>query len=335
MDPTMAVPHLDVDAKLGSAFIGCVMAGILYGITCFQTYNYYKGRFEDPWTLDAFVYSLWTLETVHLGLVMHGCYFYMVTNYNNPASMISPTWSLLTQIFVTCVTDVAIRGFFGRRVWILTAQRNRPLAYVLVFCIGASSLLTFSSGVAFGIKAFMVGTFAAFNEISYLLYTSLGSGVVADAFIAVSMCVLLSQSRTGVRNTDSVIDTLMMYTINTSLLTTVCSAACFISYAVRPNEFIFLGIYFVLSEFFINSLLASLNARTIIRSRSTAKSDTPAARTVTLQALSRGQASTDTSMSFPTVKTTDAYSVTSPRGTVAYDCSPGNFREHLEYDMSA
>ena len=50
----------------------------------------------------------------------------------------------------------------------------------------------------------------------YLLYTSLGSGVVADAFIAVSMCVLLSQSRTGVRNTDSVIDTLMMYTINTS-----------------------------------------------------------------------------------------------------------------------
>ena len=31
----------------------------LYGITCFQTYNYYKGRFEDPWTLDAFVYALW------------------------------------------------------------------------------------------------------------------------------------------------------------------------------------------------------------------------------------------------------------------------------------
>ncbi|KAL1740213.1 hypothetical protein HDZ31DRAFT_68153 [Schizophyllum fasciatum] len=327
----MAAPHLDVDAKLGSAFIGCVMAGILYGITCFQTYNYHKGRFDDPWILDAFVYWLWTLETLHLGLVMHGCYFYMVTNYNNPASMISPTWSLLVQVFVTCLTDVAVRGFFGRRVWIMMTQRSRTLAYVVVFCIGTSSLLTFASGIAFGTRAFMVGTFAGFNEISYLLYTALGSGVVADAFIAISMCVLLSHSRTGLRNTDSVIDTLILYTINTSLLTTVCSVACFISYAVRPNEFIFLGIYFILSELFINSLLASLNARTIIRSRSAAKFDS-ATRTVTLDALPRhAHTSTDTSMSFPTLKTTDVYSnsIASPRGTVTYDCSPGNFREHL------
>lgn len=324
--PVSALSDINIDAKLGSAFIGCVIAGIFYGITCFQTYNYYKGRFEDSWVLDAFVYTLWVLETIHLALVMHGCYYFMVTNYDNPASMASPSWSLLVQIFVTCVTDVSIRGFFGRRVWILTAPRNRPLAMILVFCIGGTSLLTFSSGFAFGTKAFMLGTFAGFKKISYLLYTSLGSGVVADAFIAVSMCVLLSRSRTGLRNTDTMIDTLILYTINTSLLTTVCSAACFISYAVRPNDFIFLGIYFILSELFFNSLLASLNARTTIRNRSSARPSTAPAANV-LDVLPHS--STDTSMSFPTMKTSADIPEFHDSTMSPYGYSRGAFREHF------
>jgi len=53
----------------------------------------------------------------------------------------------------------------------------------------------------------------------------------------------------------------MLYAINSGLLTTICAAACLITYAVWPSEFIFIGVYFTLSKLFLNSLLATLNGR--------------------------------------------------------------------------
>ncbi|KAF4618494.1 hypothetical protein D9613_010036 [Agrocybe pediades] len=38
------------------------------------------------------------------------------------------------------------------------------------------------------------------------------------------------------------------------------------TYAIWPQRFIFMGLYFALSKLYVNSLLASLNARTVFRS---------------------------------------------------------------------
>ncbi|KAH0578572.1 hypothetical protein H2248_003719, partial [Termitomyces sp. 'cryptogamus'] len=67
---------------------------------------------------------------------------------------------------------------------------------------------------------------------------------------------LIEKSRTN-----SLVRMLMLYTINTTLLTTICSITCFIAYAIWPDDFTFIGIYFSLSKLFLNSLLATLNSR--------------------------------------------------------------------------
>ena len=38
------------------------------------------------------------LETTHLVLTIHVCYFYMITNYNNSRSTENPTWSFLVSV---------------------------------------------------------------------------------------------------------------------------------------------------------------------------------------------------------------------------------------------
>jgi hypothetical protein len=65
---------------------------------------------------------------------------------------------------------------------------------------------------------------AGLQAISWLLYVSLSLVLAGDLILAVMICTLLYRSRTGHGNTDSVINTLLAYTINSGLLTSMVSA---------------------------------------------------------------------------------------------------------------
>ncbi|KAF9445714.1 hypothetical protein P691DRAFT_762259 [Macrolepiota fuliginosa MF-IS2] len=205
-----------------------------------------------------------------MAMVIHGLYFYLIENFGVATAMLKPTWSLITHVYFTVASDLLIRIIFGKRVWTLSHS------YVLTAGIASASLACAATGIIFVSKAFhLKGGFADFHLISVYLYTSLATGVAADLLIAISLCVGLMRTRTGFKRTDSLVNILMAYSINTSLLTTVCSIGCFITYAIWPQKLIFLGIYFCLSKLYFNSLLAALNARQILRDKMTGLSTTP------------------------------------------------------------
>ncbi|KAF9475443.1 hypothetical protein BDN70DRAFT_996414 [Pholiota conissans] len=286
----MASLHLDLDNTLGAAFIGNIVAGVLYGVTCLQTFNYYKKGQGDCLAFRLVIYGLWILDTLQIALVTHTLYFYLIKNYNNPLVLLFPTWSIISQVFITCVGDLTVRIIYGRRVWKISHN-----IYIIAF-VGVASAGAFGGGFAFAIEAFIEQTFANFSHISYLMYLALGSAVAADILIAVSLCLSLSRSRTGFKKTDSIVTILMLYAINSSVLTTyaswfqnrmtgssnpkiftdrVCSAACLITYTIWPEQFTFIGIYVCLSKLFLNSLLAMLNGRKSLKRRIHGLSDSP------------------------------------------------------------
>jgi len=201
------------------------------------------------------------LATAHLALVTHALYFYLISNYSNPLVLLFPTWSIISQVFVTCVSDLVVRIIYSRRVWKIS---HNPYIIGLIAITSASA---FGGGFAFAIEAFIHKTFANFSHISYLLYIALGSAVAADILIASSLCLSLSRSRTGFKRTDSIVTILILYAVNSSVLTTLCSAACLITYTVWPKQFTFIGIYVCLSNLFLNSLLAMLNGRQSLKRR--------------------------------------------------------------------
>ncbi|KAI1798239.1 hypothetical protein LXA43DRAFT_1088364 [Ganoderma leucocontextum] len=249
-----------LDDTLGAVFLGTIATSCLYGITVVQTYIYYKRNASDPAYLQALVFLLWVLDSLHLALIVHAVYFYAVTNFSNILNLLVPTWSILSQIIVTGVSDLAVRGVFCHRVWKLSEQN-----FFLMVAIAISSLTVFSGSIAFAVKGFSIPSFTRLSEISDILYLSLGSGVVADVLIAGSMCVLLAKRRTGFSRTDSMVRVLMMYSINTGALTSLCALLTLLTYASMPDNFVFMAFYFVLPKLFLNSLLATLNARRPLR----------------------------------------------------------------------
>ncbi|RPD56867.1 hypothetical protein L227DRAFT_578531 [Lentinus tigrinus ALCF2SS1-6] len=98
---------------------------------------------------------------------------------------------------------------------------------------------------------------------------SVGVGLaeLADTIITAALIYSLHRSRTGFESTDTLIDTLIMYTINTGLLTDVFNMASFICAIVMPDNLIYAGIVIVSSKLYANTVMTVLNSRKSLASK--------------------------------------------------------------------
>jgi len=255
----MSIPPLD--NTLGAVLIGVLVATGLYGITCIQTYMYWF-RQKDHWPLRTAVAALWVIDTLHVFMLGHFLYHYTVSNFGKPLALLVPAWSIYGEISTAIASDTTIRAIFTFRIWSLS--RN---VWLTAF-VGVNSLLVSCGALAALVKAATLNNYARFSEISWLIYWMICGTVFVDITIAGTMCYLLNKMRTGFRRTDFQIQTLMVYIINTGVLTSIAASACMLCYALMKDNFVFIGIMFTLPTFFLNSLLATLNARKHIKDMS-------------------------------------------------------------------
>ncbi|PAV21563.1 hypothetical protein PNOK_0152000 [Pyrrhoderma noxium] len=101
-------------------------------------------------------------------------------------------------------------------------------------------------------------------------YLSRQNKILTSVTIVLSIVIIVSGLWIGtvtftytnlLQFTDNRLTILMVYIINTGLLTSLCTAACFLTFALMPVNYIFIGINFSLSKLYFNSLLATLNRR--------------------------------------------------------------------------
>ncbi|KAK7686484.1 hypothetical protein QCA50_010081 [Cerrena zonata] len=96
----------------------------------------------------------------------------------------------------------------------------------------------------------------------------LSTAAIVDILITVAMCWYLHKSRTGFTGMDSIVDSITMYTIENGLLTCVTTVLSLLFWIAMPHNLIFLGLHLAISKLYANALLATLNARKILRGRS-------------------------------------------------------------------
>ncbi|KAJ3844055.1 hypothetical protein F5878DRAFT_637615 [Lentinula raphanica] len=260
------LPEITVDNTLGALFVGFTVACCIYGILLCQIYTYlthypmdrpvYKFIviliLYEPWYLEAFDLTHSpiprTLETVDQALIAQIYYHYGITNFSNSLALIegTQTWSFILQqtLGCFCVEGVALQSteFLDHR------------------------LDPFSS--------FMLPDVFSVVRLRVLGTVSLGVGVLADITTALSLCYFLNKLRTGYRQSDSLVSTLIKYAINTGALTSIVSVTTVILYNIMPSNLIFIGVFFILSKLYAISFMATLNTRRVIRGRGTDKQNT-------------------------------------------------------------
>ncbi|KAI0790856.1 hypothetical protein C8Q75DRAFT_108426 [Abortiporus biennis] len=257
---TPALPRLD--DTLGAVFIGVTIAAILYGVTCVQTYTYYaEASKRDRLALRALIGALWILDGLQLAFVGHLLYYFVITNYFNPVALQTSPWSAEAFNVVTNVADLIVRSILIYRIWRLCQKIYLPGVLMLGNLAASSFSLSASA------KFQQIGNIEDLSPIKGLIIGVFSCIACIDTSIAVALVAILWGRRTGFERTDSQLQTLMIYSVHTGALTSLVAICVVITFATMPTKFIYIALFFTLPKFYINALLATLNAReTIIRS---------------------------------------------------------------------
>ncbi|CAL1712761.1 unnamed protein product [Somion occarium] len=237
------------------------MGATLFGVTLLQTYEYYKRYPKDSFLIKFMVAGLTILDTLHLVLCSRTIYWYLISNFNNPDNLDKTTWSMALQTDCNGIIGVIVEGFFARRVYIMS--KNWYITTIIVVL----AVLHFALGVVFTAQSFILGQFSKFSSLTWITCTGLGAAALSDIVIALSMCYYLQKKRTGVDRTDDLVTTLMLYSINTGLLTSIIATTAVIAFAIMPTNFVWLCFFWILGKCYVNSILASLNSRERLRNR--------------------------------------------------------------------
>lgn len=248
------------DNTFGAFLIGVVVSAALYGVTCLQTWYYFSRYFSDPWYTKLLVGAVFVSDTTHQALITHTVYTYLVTDFGNASDLEKLVWSLSVEVLFNGFTGFMVQSFLAKRVYHLSNKNMIITASVMSLVIAEFVIV-----IIYVAKAVGLTTFAQVPQIRSLSMSINAIAAAGDILIAVLLCTLLQRSRTGFRRSDTMIKKLMLFTINTGLLTSVCAMMSFISIAVWPDTYIYIAFYFCVGRLYCNSLLATLNARKGVR----------------------------------------------------------------------
>ncbi|KIY65916.1 hypothetical protein CYLTODRAFT_49303 [Cylindrobasidium torrendii FP15055 ss-10] len=251
------------DSTLGAYLVGVIMAAILLGVACAQATTYFIVYRKDPlWIKATVVFSLITIWG-HQISVTDKMYVNTVTYYPDPSILSDIGWGLIAQTWFHAFTAICVQSFYVYRIYILLKN-----SWYLPAALFSLSVVQFALSAVYAAKCGSIPT-EDIPTLSDLVtgVNSIGAGI--DIIIAATMIWILLKHRTGFKNTNSVITRLVVYCINSGLLTSICALGTLIALRVAPKTYIAYPFYFCIGRMYVISLLGSLNMRKGIRMEST------------------------------------------------------------------
>ncbi|KAF9468118.1 hypothetical protein BDZ94DRAFT_843638 [Collybia nuda] len=263
----MSVPHLDLGNTFGAMFVGAMVTMSIYGITTLQMYFYYMTYPNDDNTIKTLVATIWTIDTLHVILMCHAMYFYLITGFGNPHALAEGTWSLyvITSIALNVLMAFLVQCFFTQRIFKLSSPRIKwwlsgiiALCVVAHFCFGMETVVWF----------FLKKDFARLKEANFQSVLPFAiTAILSDIMIAVTLCLLLASNRSEFQDTNNIINRLIIYAINRCILTSAVAVVEVVIFVALPNSFWSFAFDFIIGKLYANSLLASLNSRKSLRGK--------------------------------------------------------------------
>jgi len=115
------------------------------------------------------------------------------------------------------------------------------------------------------IELFQKKDFSRLSEITYIAALPFAVlAVLSDVLITLALCVLLYNSRTGFRSTNSMLNLIIVYAINRCLLTSIVATIEMVMFVTEQETLWYLAADFVVGKLYVNSLLATLNTRSAL-----------------------------------------------------------------------
>ncbi|KAH9923969.1 uncharacterized protein BXZ73DRAFT_103701 [Epithele typhae] len=121
--------------------------------------------------------------------------------------------------------------------------------------------VTFGFAIAGTIIGFKFQRFTQYEKFYWIDSAACGAGMIGDTLMTTVLVVTLKRNRSGIKQTNNILNKLILYTMTTGLLTTIFNLFALIMALAVPDTFIWIGVEIVTIRLYTNSVLAVLNTR--------------------------------------------------------------------------
>ncbi|KAF8194376.1 hypothetical protein K438DRAFT_1827871 [Mycena galopus ATCC 62051] len=224
-----SVISFNPDNTLGAYQIGVLISYVLLGVTTTQVYIYYNRFPEDSFkvkALDSFC------EVVHAICLGHTLYVVTISDYADlgPERVFGAVpRSFPAAILVSGIIGGSVQGFFAFRVYKLSQK-----LFVPIICWVMSALRAVMAALI-SITLLQETSLAKYEvQWKWAMTTLWSVSTVNDLTITMALVTILAGKRNTFKKTAALVDKLILYTIETGMLTSMSSIAalacvCFIS----------------------------------------------------------------------------------------------------------
>ncbi|KAI0654681.1 hypothetical protein C8Q70DRAFT_514348 [Cubamyces menziesii] len=271
---SVSVPNLGITkssdnpavAFIGGLLIEIFIACILYGITTLQSFMYFQKYPNDALSLKLLVGAVWALETVHTAFCMQFLYAYLVEGFGDFAYFLQINWGIGVTVITSAGIALCVQGYYVWRVWCVS---SKSLFWTVV--IGVFALARVAFGIGSTILSYVYPEWLLFRDTKSSLVTisgGLGSAALVDMLVALTLSYYLNKGRSSWhKESNSKINMILLYAVNTGAITGTASLLCVILFATQKQSLVFLGLVEIQAKLYANSFLGSLNARSHIRNK--------------------------------------------------------------------
>ncbi|KAL4068817.1 hypothetical protein V8B97DRAFT_750629 [Scleroderma yunnanense] len=230
---------VDVPATFGALLTGAFIATALSGVVTTQALLYVKLYPIDAASTKTIVAVIWTLDTGHTCLVLASIWIYFIQYYGE-ASKINDI-----PIPLAAILTFIVHCFYARRIHKVSRRDWRitlPIV-ILAFCRLCSATLCTAEMIH-------SKTFSAFRANFRWLFTlGLALSCLVDILIAVFLTYTLRSNRRASTSLDHVINSVILYTLETGSLTGAATVVSMIFWLIMPYNLIFMALHFVISKY--------------------------------------------------------------------------------------
>ncbi|KIM92338.1 hypothetical protein PILCRDRAFT_810382 [Piloderma croceum F 1598] len=234
---------------IGSLLVISTISTALFGVSLAQGCLYFNRHWQDSTRLKCIFAPARILEAINLAFTTHGMFVYTIIDRGDFAYLDGTLWTVPANLVVTLVQYVWV-------IRIRTLSKSPRRAQIAV-AMHASIFIE----AAWPILARTSVHWGTMTVVRWTCVTSLILRASNDIALTGLLCHYLQRSKNGLRETDSMIQTMIGYGLRAGLINCIGSITLALLVIIMPTKPYYVGIHSLTARFYANSLLAVLNQR--------------------------------------------------------------------------
>ncbi|KAJ7323914.1 hypothetical protein DFH08DRAFT_817395 [Mycena albidolilacea] len=249
----MSLPALD--SITGALLIGTWANSFLYAAELYQARYYFRHFKHDDWKLKTLVWIAFLFDTICTVGDYAWVYLYTITHAGDPVYLTGQPWTVPLHLFTSAMVAILVQSFLVVRYWWLTRK-------ILITLLNSLLIIaTLGGSFACGVMTALFPAFKDREKVAIPVLIWLVTEAVVDINIAATLLWQLRKARPNLVETRSVLDRLVILTIQTGTATAALSVGGLVAFFLKEESNVPVGMVYTLGRVYMLSMLANLNIR--------------------------------------------------------------------------